>query len=210
MTSLDHRAAENGQADLLAQPCASWRTRPEFQDILNARVSGRDHRAPDDVSRRGFLGAVAASVALAGMASCRKPETHILRSTSAPRASARHRAALRDDADAQRLRRRRAGQEQRRPPDQDRGQPVAPEQPRRLRPAAAGRAAAALRPGAQLRADATPTPRRCTHAESHGEGEHGEDEGTVTEHGGGHGDHEVHNVWEEFLDWLQNSRGPRS
>jgi molybdopterin-containing oxidoreductase family iron-sulfur binding subunit len=34
--------------------------------------------APDEVSRRGFLGAIAASVALAGLTSCRKPVTKIL------------------------------------------------------------------------------------------------------------------------------------
>jgi MoCo/4Fe-4S cofactor protein with predicted Tat translocation signal len=34
--------------------------------------------APDEVSRRGFLSAVAASVALAGLTSCRKPVTKIL------------------------------------------------------------------------------------------------------------------------------------
>jgi molybdopterin-containing oxidoreductase family iron-sulfur binding subunit len=51
---------------------------PEFQDILAREFPEGITEAPDDVSRRGFLSAVAASVALAGLTSCRKPVTKIL------------------------------------------------------------------------------------------------------------------------------------
>ncbi len=51
---------------------------PEFQATLQREFPEGITEAPDDVSRRGFLGAVAASVALAGMTSCRKPVTKIL------------------------------------------------------------------------------------------------------------------------------------
>ena len=56
----------------------------EFQDILAREFPEGITEAPDEVSRRGFLGAVAASVALAGMASCRKPVTKILPFTKRP------------------------------------------------------------------------------------------------------------------------------
>ena len=51
---------------------------PEFQATLAREFPEGITEAPDDVSRRGFLGAVAASVALAGLTSCRKPVTKIL------------------------------------------------------------------------------------------------------------------------------------
>lgn len=51
---------------------------PEFQETLAREFPEGITEAPDDVSRRGFLGAVAASVALAGLTSCRKPVTKIL------------------------------------------------------------------------------------------------------------------------------------
>ncbi len=50
----------------------------EFQSMLAREFPEGITEAPDDVSRRGFLGAVAASVALAGLTSCRKPVTKIL------------------------------------------------------------------------------------------------------------------------------------
>jgi MoCo/4Fe-4S cofactor protein with predicted Tat translocation signal len=58
---------------------------PEFQEMVAREfpegvVEGDEEQggAVDDVSRRGFLSAVAASVAFAGLTSCRKPKTKIL------------------------------------------------------------------------------------------------------------------------------------
>ena len=51
---------------------------PEFQAIVAREFPDGAAEAPDDVSRRGFLTAVAATVALAGLTSCRKPKTNIL------------------------------------------------------------------------------------------------------------------------------------
>ncbi|MBL8753435.1 MAG: TAT-variant-translocated molybdopterin oxidoreductase [Planctomycetes bacterium] len=51
---------------------------PEFQATLAREFPEGITEAPDEVSRRGFLGAIAASVALAGLTSCRKPVTKIL------------------------------------------------------------------------------------------------------------------------------------
>ncbi|GDY01794.1 molybdopterin oxidoreductase [Planctomycetota bacterium] len=51
---------------------------PEFQQIVAREFPEDITEAPDAVSRRGFLSAVAATVALAGMTSCRKPVTNIL------------------------------------------------------------------------------------------------------------------------------------
>ncbi|HEU4378128.1 MAG TPA: TAT-variant-translocated molybdopterin oxidoreductase, partial [Hyphomicrobiaceae bacterium] len=51
---------------------------PEYQSAVAREFPEGIADAPDEVSRRGFLSAVAASVALAGLAGCRKPETHIL------------------------------------------------------------------------------------------------------------------------------------
>ena len=51
---------------------------PEFQQALQREFPEGITDAPDAVSRRGFLSAVAASVALAGLTSCRKPVTKIL------------------------------------------------------------------------------------------------------------------------------------
>jgi len=56
----------------------------EFQQMVAREFPEGITEAPDEVSRRGFLGAVAASVALAGMTSCRKPETKILPFTKRP------------------------------------------------------------------------------------------------------------------------------
>ncbi|MGE3173310.1 MAG: TAT-variant-translocated molybdopterin oxidoreductase [Planctomycetota bacterium] len=49
-----------------------------MQEYLQREFPDGIENAPDDVSRRGFLSAIAASVALAGLTSCRKPKTHIL------------------------------------------------------------------------------------------------------------------------------------
>ena len=57
---------------------------PEFQDILRREFPEDIADAPDEVSRRGFLGVVAASVALAGLTSCRKPTTHIMPFSNRP------------------------------------------------------------------------------------------------------------------------------
>lgn len=65
----------------------------EFQEVMAREFPEGITEAPegltgdgakDDVSRRGFLGAIAASVALAGMTSCRKPKTTILPFTKRP------------------------------------------------------------------------------------------------------------------------------
>ena len=55
----------------------------EFQQLVEREfpegvTESGDDIVSDDVSRRGFLTAVAASVALAGLTSCRKPVTKIL------------------------------------------------------------------------------------------------------------------------------------
>ena len=42
-----------------------------FEEVLGREFPEGITEAPDEVSRRGFLSAVAASVALAGMTSCR-------------------------------------------------------------------------------------------------------------------------------------------
>ena len=51
---------------------------PEYQAIVAREFAEGTEEAPDEVSRRGFLSVIAASVALAGLTSCRKPETKIL------------------------------------------------------------------------------------------------------------------------------------
>ena len=57
---------------------------PEFQEALQREFPEGITEAPDAVSRRGFLSAVAASVALAGLTSCRKPVTKILPFNKSP------------------------------------------------------------------------------------------------------------------------------
>jgi molybdopterin-containing oxidoreductase family iron-sulfur binding subunit len=50
----------------------------EFHDLLHREFPDGIADAPDEPTRRSFLTAIAASVALAGLTSCRKPTTHIL------------------------------------------------------------------------------------------------------------------------------------
>ncbi|GAB4136012.1 MAG: TAT-variant-translocated molybdopterin oxidoreductase [Planctomycetota bacterium] len=50
----------------------------EFRSYVEREFPEGVAEAPDEVTRRGFLGVVAASAALAGLASCRKPVTHIM------------------------------------------------------------------------------------------------------------------------------------
>jgi molybdopterin-containing oxidoreductase family iron-sulfur binding subunit len=57
----------------------------EFQQIVEREFPEGIADAPtDDVSRRSFLSAIAASVALAGLTSCRKPKTNILEFNKRP------------------------------------------------------------------------------------------------------------------------------
>ncbi|MFO1076552.1 MAG: TAT-variant-translocated molybdopterin oxidoreductase [Planctomycetota bacterium] len=62
----------------LAQLDSEYLAGSEFQDILTREFPTGAEEAPDAVSRRGFLGVIAASVALASLTSCRKPVTHIV------------------------------------------------------------------------------------------------------------------------------------
>src|SRR5262245_33221886 len=57
----------------------------EFQQLVEREFPEGIAEAPtDDVSRRSFLSAIAASVALAGLTSCRKPKTNILEFNKRP------------------------------------------------------------------------------------------------------------------------------
>ena len=113
----------------------------EFQEVLSREFPEGITEAPDDVSRRGFLGAIAASVALAGMTSCRKPETKILPFTKRPEGFkpgiAQHYATT--------ITRRGYGIGVLVKSNDGRPTKIEGKQPRRRRPATAGRTAAALR-----------------------------------------------------------------
>jgi MoCo/4Fe-4S cofactor protein with predicted Tat translocation signal len=71
--STDQAATQQGSGGVANSPESQ-----EFADAVAREFPEGITDAPDEVSRRGFLSAVAASVALAGLTSCRKPEQHIL------------------------------------------------------------------------------------------------------------------------------------
>ena len=50
---------------------------PEYQELVAREFAEGADQAPDPVSRRDFLSIAAASAALAGMTSCRKPKTEL-------------------------------------------------------------------------------------------------------------------------------------
>jgi molybdopterin-containing oxidoreductase family iron-sulfur binding subunit len=168
----------------------------EFQEILAREFPEGITEAPDEVSRRGFLGAVAASVALAGMASCRKPETKILPFTKRPEGFkpgiAQHYATTltRSGYGIGVLAKSNDG----RPTKLD-GNPDHPSCP-------GG--------GSDMRLQAELLnlydPNRSRDARNLHSADHAHDD-----HGDGHGDHgheahEVH-VWEEFYAWLDGDEG---
>jgi len=167
---------------------------PEFQDILNREFPEGITEAPDDVSRRGFLGAIAASVALAGMASCRKPETRILPFNKRPEGFqpgiAQHYATTltRGGHGIGVLVKSSDGR-----PTKIEGNPA--------HPSSLGGSDLRLQAELlQLYDPARSTAPSNPHSKSHAHDDHGDGHG---DHGGGHGDHEVH-VWDEFLSWLEN------
>jgi molybdopterin-containing oxidoreductase family iron-sulfur binding subunit len=70
--------SEPAQGAIYWRSLAQIENSPEFQQIVASEFPEGITEAPDAVSRRGFLSAVAATVALAGLTSCRKPKTLIL------------------------------------------------------------------------------------------------------------------------------------
>ncbi|MCA8977858.1 MAG: TAT-variant-translocated molybdopterin oxidoreductase, partial [Planctomycetes bacterium] len=80
MTSVTENSFPGGKSDSPTywRSFAQLENSAEFQEIVAREFPAGADEAPDEVSRRGFLGAIAASVALAGMTSCRKPVTPIV------------------------------------------------------------------------------------------------------------------------------------
>jgi molybdopterin-containing oxidoreductase family iron-sulfur binding subunit len=165
----------------------------EFQEVLSREFPEGITEAPDDVSRRGFLSAVAASVALAGMTSCRKPETKILPFTKRPEGFkpgiAQHYATTinRNGYGIGILVKSNDG----RPTKVD-GNPA--------HPSSLGGS------DMQLQAELLQLydPNRSRHARNAHSAMHAEDDHADHGHGGGHDDHEV-DVWAEHAVWLEDA-----
>ena len=165
----------------------------EFQEVLSREFPEGITEAPDDVSRRGFLGAIAASVALAGMTSCRKPETKILPFTKRPEGFkpgiAQHYASTihRNGYGIGVLVKSNDGR-----PTKIEGNP--------LHPSSLGGA------DLQLQAELLQLydPNRSRHARNAHTAAHANDGHADGGHGGGHNDHEV-DVWAEHAIWLEDA-----
>ena len=177
----------------------------EFQEIVAREfpegiTEAPDYAAQDDVSRRGFLGAIAASVALAGMASCRKPETKILpfnkRPTGFTPGVAQHYATAltRNGYGIGVLVKSSDGR-----PTKIEGHPSHPSSHGGSDSQLQAELLQLYDPG---RSHAARNAHSMMHAED-GHGEHGGEHGEGhDDHGhGGHAHHEV-NVWDEFASWL--------
>ncbi len=78
MTSVHETAAAEADGTTFFRSLGQLENSPEFQQVLAREFPEGITEAPDEVSRRGFLSVIAASVALAGLTSCRKPQTNIL------------------------------------------------------------------------------------------------------------------------------------
>ncbi|MEZ6036859.1 MAG: TAT-variant-translocated molybdopterin oxidoreductase [Planctomycetota bacterium] len=192
-TTTENGTAENGTT--YWRSLGQLENSPEFQEILAREFPEGITEAPDDVSRRGFLGAIAATVALAGMTSCRKPETKILPFNKRPAgyqpgiAQQYATTILRDGHGIGVLVKSNDGR-----PTKIEGNPS--------HPSSLGGSDSQLQaellqlydPGRSH--EASNAHSRMHAAEEHdGHGEHG-----------GHADHEV-NVWEEFAGWLNDATG---
>jgi len=78
MPTMNEPQAEPQTGQIYWRSLGELENSPEYQDAVEREFPEGIADAPEGTSRRGFLTAVAASVALAGLSSCRKPETHIL------------------------------------------------------------------------------------------------------------------------------------
>lgn len=170
----------------------------EFQQVLAREFPEGITEAPDEVSRRGFLGAVAASVALAGMTSCRKPVTKILPFTKRPEGYkpgiAQHYATTltRNGYGVGVLAKSNDG----RPTKLD-GNPDHPSCPGGGSDMQLQAELLQLYDPNRSRKPRNPHSAQHAHADD-GHGGHGAH--------GAHADHEV-DVWEEMLDWLDGDEG---